>query len=464
MWEYARALGTLKSVTSVFLPMIRLNHRALEILRAEVQKCSEADLAGQVQRDIVLKRLEKLRSSQGEPASLEELRHTLSDISPNFSGKALKTAALANRPPGALSKIKWTAGILIGSAGVLWLVNLPYPMIRLPVARTAPILLLPSYISMDYHYRHAIARVEQADQLINQATSPADFTLGEVKVKEAQEHLDALPIWFLGYQPQYTFWFGWQFTLDEFKTARANVGRMEAKVFQQKNALLQFHQGERALNAAKQQYQQGQTAADKETAIASMQVAIEQLEQVPQETLAGRTAQTLLATAKRDFEQVTGLADKSARTSTLIAAAQQFAIAATEAAQNPPHSADEWEEIASLWQQAIERLTQVPVADRGYLEAQKLLAKYQRNLGIVHTRSSAEQASVEALKQAKDTIQTMFASATADSSAANRNQLIAQLQGIINQLETVKSGTTAYPEAQALLASAQKKLELFQPK
>ena len=444
--------------------MTRLNHRAFEILRAEVQKCSSPDLAGQVQRSIVLKRLEKLRSSKGEFASLEELRDTVSDIFPNFSEKALKAAARANRKPGVLSHIKWTALILAGSSGLLWAVNLPYPMIRKPIARTAPILLLPSYISMDYHYRQAIARVEQADQLINSTTSPADLTLGEVKLKEAQAHLDALPVWFLGYQPQYTFWFGWQFTLDEFKTARANVGRMSAKVFQEKNALLQLNQGKQALNAAQQQYQQGQTAADKETALKSWQVAIVRLEQVPPETLAGRTAQRELASAKRDFELVGGLAKTGARTSTLIAAAQQFALAATSAAQNPPHSTDEWQESADLWQQAIERLMQVPVEDSGYVEAQKFLAKYQRNLGIVRTRKSAEQASVEALQQAKDTIPRMFAASAADDSAVNRNQLIGQLQGIINQLQTVKSGTTAYPEAQQLLASAQKKLEQVQPK
>lgn len=100
-----------------------------------------------MQRNIVLKRLEKLRCSKGSPATLEELRDTLSDIFPNFSEKALKAAARANRPPGVLSKIQWTAGMVVGSAGVLWVVNLPYPIIRWPVARTAPVLLLPSYIS-----------------------------------------------------------------------------------------------------------------------------------------------------------------------------------------------------------------------------------------------------------------------------------------------------------------------------
>lgn len=444
--------------------MTRLSHRAFEILRAEVQKCSEADLAAQVGRDIVVKRLEKLRSSSGSPASLQELRDTVSDIFPNFSEKALNAAARANRPPGALSKIKWVAGILIGSVGMLWVVNLPYPMIRWPVARTAPILLLPSYMSMDYHYRRAIARVEQADQLINQATSSADLTLGEVKAKEAQQHLDALPVWFLGYWPKYTFWLGWQFTLDEFKTARASVGRMEAKVFQEKNAVEQLNQGEQALDAAKQQYQQAQTAADRETAIASQQAAIDRLEQLPPQTLAGRTAQTKLAALKRDFEQVAGLAAGGARTGTLIAAAQQFAIAASEAAENPPHTTSEWEEIASLWEPAIDRLQQVPLEDPGYVEAQKLLAKYRRNLGIVRTRLQAEQASVEALARAKDRIENLLASTSGDGSSMNRNHLMSQLQGIINQLETVQQGTTAYPEAQQLLESAQNKLKQVRPK
>ena len=96
-----------------------------------------------------------------------------------------------------------------------------------------------------------------------------------------------------------------------------------------------------------------------------------------------------------------------ARTGTFIAAAEQFAIAASVAAKNPPYTASEWSEIAGLWEQAIHELKLVPLEDPGYVEAQKLQANYQRNL--------------------------------------------------------VQPGTTAYPQAQELLASAQKKLEQLQP-
>lgn len=103
-------------------------------------------------------------------------------------------------------------------------------MIRRPVAKTAPILLLPSYLKMDRNYRGAIAKVEQADQLVNRATSSADLKLGQEKVNQAQKHLDALPVWFLGYEPK-MYWtmfsFGWKFTLDEFEAARAKIGRDE---------------------------------------------------------------------------------------------------------------------------------------------------------------------------------------------------------------------------------------------
>jgi hypothetical protein len=182
--------------------MYRLNNRAFEILRAEVQNCSGVDQVGKIEQQLVIKRLEKMRYCKGAPATLEELRDTVIDVYPQFNEKVLKQAARANQPPGIFSKIKWTVMLLTSAAGVIWLVNLPFPMIRRPIAKNAPILLLPSFWSIDYHYRGAINAVEQADQLVNKATSLADIERGAGKVKEAQKHLDNLPVWFLGYYPQ----------------------------------------------------------------------------------------------------------------------------------------------------------------------------------------------------------------------------------------------------------------------
>ncbi|NEO97994.1 MAG: hypothetical protein F6K58_04690 [Symploca sp. SIO2E9] len=512
--------------------MQRLNNRAFEILHQELNKCSTNDSLGQAELEIVLNRLEQMRSQTGSAASLQELREEIVDLFPHFSENTLQEAARANQAPGLWSTIKWTAILVTSATGVIWVLNLPYPMIRWPVAKTAPIILLPSYMSMNYHYRQAIAIVEQADQLVNQATSAADFGLGSNKAKQAQKHLDALPVWFLGYWPKYTFWLGWKFTLDEYKHARTTIGRMEAQLFQENNAQTQLTQAEQALKKAKKQYQQAQTTTQREQAIISWQSSIDELEQVPQATLAGKTATIKLPAYKRDFQQVASLAaakefasqarkatqakpqtaiqwqqianlwqhainqvqqiplqDPSyleaqrllaqyqsnletvlakqriflnPRTANLIAAAKSFAWEAAKAAQNPPHPTAKWKQIEDFWKQAIEKLERVSPEDSGYTQAQKLLASYKANLGQIKLRYQAEADATKALEQAQKQIEGLLTSTPTEANSVNRNLTISKLHNIINQLEKVKNGTSAYPQAQQLLLAADKKLKQLQ--
>jgi hypothetical protein len=405
--------------------------------------------------------LEKLRSQNGTFATREEIRDTFKDEFPKFSEQALKAAVKANKPPGLFSKILWASGFLGSVAGIIWLINLPFPMIRWPVANTMPILLLPSFISMDYNYRQAIALVEQSDQLVNKATAVADFDLGETKVKQAQKHLDALPVWFLGYYPQrYCSLFGctWRFTLDEFQAARKNIGRMDAQIFQQKNAFKELEEAEQSLNKAKQEYQQAKTATDRQKASGNWQSAIDRLNQIPPETLAGETAKKKRQAAERDFQQIGGVATGSAITDNLIEAAKEFAMSAAVASKKPPHPAAQWEKIAELWQEAINRLKMVPVDSPGYLDAQTKLAQYQNNLGIAQIRLKAETDSAKAFGEAK----SLFAQLQNDVNSQNPGNSLKQLQQIINELESVGSGTTVYPEAQKWLQSARKKQQEWQ--
>ncbi|MFK0734976.1 MAG: hypothetical protein HEQ35_03670 [Gloeotrichia echinulata IR180] len=497
--------------------MYHLNKRAWKILRAEVDRCSGDDQFGKMEREIVIERLDKLRKEKGSPASLDDLRDAVVDTYPQFSEKVLKQAAQANKAPGVFTKIKWVTIFFSSAAGLVWVVNLPYPMIRWPVAKAAPILLLPSYISMDYNYRGAIKNLEQADQLVNKATSPADIQQGGEKVKAAQKHLDNLPVWFLGYYPQaYCGLFGcsWNFTFDEFESARRQTARIEAIVFQDQNAFAPLAEAEKSLKEAKQQYEEATEIKDREKAIASWQAAIDQLDQIPQQTLAGENAQTKLKAYKRDFdnarigtliaaaEQFNLEADEiqptqpkvaselweqainrlnqiprdnpqylqaqkllaayqvklktvvDPRSDNYIEGAKQFALAAAKASQNPPHPADKWEQIAKLWQKSIDQLEKIPVEDPSYVTAQKLLAEYQTNLGVIQIRQKAESEGQATLKEANQQIQRLIASSSSDP-----QQLKAQIQGIINQLQSIKNGTTAYAEAQRLVISAQNRLK-----
>lgn len=443
-----------------------LNDRAYNIMRAEVNKCADAQgLAGPVQKQIIMRRLDKMRSQKTDNfAQEEDLRQTVKDIFPEFSEKVIKDAAKVNHPPNLLEQ-SWgcftlISGLTLGGLGFMWFVNLPYPMIRGPVSKTAPLLLFPSYLSMDYNYRQAIVMSEQADQLINKATAEADFDLGAEKAQKAQKHLDELPVWFLGYYPQtycYFFRCTWRFTLDEFKSVREKIGRMDAQIFQQKNAFRQLNQAETSLNTSKQQYQQAKNALERQQATSDWQGAIDSLSQIPEETLAGKISHKKVDIARRDFQQVGGIATGNQLTDNLIEAAKEFAMSASVMSQNPPHPVEKWEEIMNLWQEAINRLQDVKLGSPGYLESQTKLAQYKTNLATVKVRLKAEKESVEAFKRAKNSL--TYLQRYVKESQGNSGDYLSKLQEIINELEQVKQGTTVYPEAQKWLASARQKLQ-----
>ncbi len=442
--------------------MARLNKRAFEILKAEIERCSTDNIAGQVQKEIAYRRLEKLRMQEGTPLSLEELEDTINDLFPNFSKKVLKAAARANQPPSSVwTGMKIAVVTLAGVTGGVWFLNLPYPPIRYPVAKVAPIVLLPSFISMDHHYRQAIALTEQADQLVNQTTSQADLEVGSTKVKEAQKHLDALPVWFLGYYPQvYCSWFGcgWRFTLDEFQQARKDVARMDAKLFQEHNAQTQLQKGDQAIGDAKQQYQKAINDAGKQAAITQWQQGMDLLNQVPRETLAGRMAQTKLEAYQRDFQQATGLTTGNIQSGNLIQAAKEFANIAQQSAKGSAHSVAEWQEVQNQWEDAIARLKEIKDTDPDFVEAQRLLASYTQSLSKVHIQLETEKEAVQAYEEAQRQTQDLLENAK----FLDANHVAGRLQTIENQLDKVKPGTTVYGKAQDLQKSAESKRKQIQ--
>ena len=365
-----------------------------------------------------------------------------------------------------LKLIAWGLGITTvttaGLVGLISLVNLPYPMIRRPVSKVAPLLLLPSYIEMDHHYREAIAHVEQADQLIHHVSSFEDIKLGKKKVKLAQENLDKLPVWFIGYEPQrycQMFSCSWQFTIDEFEAARKKIGRMEAIIFQQRNAFNTYQQAEENLQKAKQNYQQAIQPEQKQTIINSWQQSLDELQQLPPQTFAATLVSPKLNSYQRDFQSVTGTITDQQRTNRMITAAKSFSSSATKLCENPPHSVDKWQECQQLWQKAISRLETISQNDIGYLETQALLAEYETNLSIVKLNSKVEKQSVAALEIAKKDIQAIQEQFADGVEADQRKLFISKIQTAMEQLKKVKTGTTAYEEAQKLLKLAQTKMQ-----
>ena len=440
--------------------MHRLSDRAYSLLDNELKRLCDGKPSEQIRRNIVAKRLKKMQEQEGDPATYAELKDVVDDIFPEFDEQILKKAAKLNLPHPAVRSTKWLLGLAVGVtalAGGLWFVNLPYPMVRWPVARTVPILLLPSFMRMDHNYRQAIIYTEQADQLINNATSAADFTLGSEKSAQAQKHLDQLPVWFLGYYPQrYCQFFscGWRFTLDEFREARALIGRMEAQIFQEQNALDQLNAGTSTVEAAKQQHQQAQTSAEKTEALTAWQTGMDKLNEIPAETLAGGQAQTRLQAFQRDYTDLAGTAANIQQSNDFVAVAQNYGLQAAMLVQNPPHVADVWQRAEEQWQEALKALDKVPENSPSYVEAQGLRAKYLTYKSDIETRRRQEEQAVATIREVRQTIPQLIDQAEAGALRGVRSQL----QQVIQTLETVPNNTTVTAEAQQLYAQATAKL------
>ena len=438
---------------------LRLNKKAYKIIAAEIEKAAAKDkIAGEVSQKIALKRLKQLNKTKGVPVTKAQLKSLIADLFPDFNDRVLKKAVRVNRPPSGCWWLPAMALGLGGMAGLIWLLNLPYPMIRRPVAKTAPIILLPSYLRMDRNYRGAIAKVEQADQLVNRATSLEDLQLGQEKVDQAQKNLDALPVWFLGYEPQMYrsfFSFSWRFTFDEFQAARAKVGRMDAKIFQEINAYNKLETARLEINQAKQKYQQSEDSTVKQQAIANWQAGIDKLNELPANTVAREQAEASYRAYIRDFRQVSGLVAGNYRTNKVIAVAQQFHNKTTSSCTSPPYSVNRWQECANLLGKAIKILENVDLEDEGYLESQTLLATYEAELSEIRIRKQEELESQRAYERA----QQMIVSLPKAIDKYNRERTAKDILRIINQLEKVKAQTTVYEDAVAMMGFANKKLK-----
>ena len=438
--------------------MSRLSSKAYKILVAELKKVALQDpIAGETAQDLALKRLDRLRSQKGNPADEAELRELLQDVLPDFSDRVIRQAAKANRSKSKLWLLPKVAVAMAALSGGIWVLNLPYPMIRRPVARTAPILLLPSFISMDRNYRAATAKVEQADQLVNRATSMADLELGQKKVSEAQGHLDKLPVWFVGYEPRvYMNFFrvGFMFTLDEYRAAREDIGRMEAVVFQETNAMNELVRAEETIAEAKQTYQNATDETTKQSSLSNWQIGMDGLEELPSRTLAAKQAKTKLKAYYRDFKAVSGLVAGNDITNKTMGAAQRRANEAKENCNNTPLSEEQWRDCVQLWEKAIVFLKKIPIEDPSYTTADNLLIEYERQLSKVKSFAARETESIRAYKLA----QNKFRQMPAEVNTSNKQRTIRQIRDILIELEKVQSGTTVEQDARFMGDSARQKL------
>jgi hypothetical protein len=334
------------------------------------------------------------------------------------------------------------------------------------VAKAAPLLLLPSNMAIEANFKKAQATVEEARQLIEAPTSPADLDRGELKLRDGKGALDSIPVWYIADWADYSrgYWgYGWEFSPAGLQAARIKAGQLEARVFQEKNAQIALSDAEKDTNMAKAQFQQAASQIDKKMAVQNWQGAIDRLNQIPSQTMAGRKAQQLIITSTRDLKAVAGLSVGNEKVLAQLGGAEALAKKAAETGRNSPHTSDRWSEIAGMWQQAIQSLEKIPVEDlQGYTEAQTRLAEYRNSLSEVKVRLKNEQEAVLALDRANQKLTALWASLPKDGKDLNRNQAIGNFMAINNELDKIKSGTTPYLKAQELKVQVDQQLRLLQ--
>ncbi|MGL5081485.1 MAG: hypothetical protein ACRC8A_08355 [Microcoleaceae cyanobacterium] len=432
--------------------MQRLRNRAFEILSTEVSQYAQGDFVSEVGRKIVMQRLEKLRSQPGNPLSFDELREVVSDQFPNFDEDVLKRTAQINSPAKIATWVLWGTAALVSLCATVWIANLPFSFIRKPIAQKAPLLLLPSQIVADRNYQQATTLFNQAEQRFQQAKTSADLDRVQQPLEEANRFLQQLPTHALEtYPKQYcsVVQCRWKFTLQEYQTTQNNLEQLQAKVLQNKQAQKQLAQAQAALNSARQRYQNSQSSSERNQAMLAWQSALDQLTQVPADTLAWKSAQTQHNQAQQQFQATIGATAPTQNVDSLFLLAQQYAEKAASTAQKPPHPEARWNEAIALWQQAIQQLERVSADSPSYSKAQEKLPEYQSNLQDLETRLQEEQDSVATLKAARQMIAEWRELAhTQDPSLRS---LTRKLNQIIDTLEEVKPGTTVSGEAQDLL-------------
>jgi hypothetical protein len=144
--------------------------------------------------------------------------------------------------------------------------------------------------------------------------------------------------------------------------------------------------------------------------------------------------------------------------------AMNKAFKATSIVKSPPIAIDRWHESKRLWTESIASLRLIPPNSKIYPLAQQKLKTYQTRLADTERRIEVETTAQEQLKSAVD---SMKAAAQAQSTAKSLTEwrgIKAQWDRAIERLKGIAANTSAYPEAQVQLKSAQPQITAAQTK
>lgn len=373
--------------------MSRLSDRAFHLLKAEVDCRYHAGLENSIERIVLLARLETLRAREGKPMTQIEIWAEVGDIAPDFSSAVLEKA----------------------SAGI------GFPLLSVSVSAGAIAALSAITLSVDTGQRDLAAMSSASTPLMQNNLSNAPTQLRGVASRS--QSID----------PQSVTWekpdksplaiaksFGWQAAL-KGKSPLHSARQWSEAAMLWRQAIAQLDQ------VSDQDADYG--AAQKKKALYQQNLQQVEARQIAVLQPAPTTVQAPQFSSPRED---------------WLATAKGYGWQAALASQNAPHPAQQWAEIAEVWEIALSTLDKIDSAQPQYAEAQQVKARYQQNLSAIYQRYQLEQTAGQQLQALQSKIITL------DQAAVSSAVRHSQLQNIAQQLKSIPAGTQAHPVAQQL--------------
>lgn len=370
--------------------MPRLSDRAFHLLKNEIEYRHQVGLNNSIERIILLARLKTLRAREGKPMSQIELWQEVGDIAPDFDSAVLARASAGNSFPVLSTSVS------VGAIAALSAVTLGIDAQQADVPATsfASTTLVQRHASPPT--QHPLTEPLQSSDLSALAWAP-DTSAFEIAKR-----------------------LGWQAALKGQNPPHSEQHWSEAAaLWRQAIAQLDQISNSQADYAAAQQkktfYQQN-------------------LQQVEMRQIA----------AQRPAPSAASGPQFSSPREDWLAISKRYGWQAALASQNAPHPAEQWAEIAAVWEIALSTLDRIGPAHPQYAEAQQVKARYQQNLSAIRHRHQLERTTAQQLQALQHGILRL------DRTSSNTSR-DSQLQSVVQQLETIPAGTQAYAIAQQLI-------------
>ncbi|MBE9187995.1 hypothetical protein IQ270_25970 [Microcoleus sp. LEGE 07076] len=175
--------------------------------------------------------------------------------------------------------------------------------------------------------------------------------------------------------------------------------------------------------------------------------AIALLEPIPAWSIHRAEAQTALENYRQQSQNLNSAIDGA-----------RLAQSAARKTENPPYSAENWQEAQALWQSAIGQLGEIPQDSPVYPYAQKKAKEYRKNLATGNKQLGTEQQAEKTLQAAKKTAQLAEAREAVAQTAETWGQVQAGWEKALETLSEIPGNTQSYQLGKLLVPKYETKL------